>query len=135
MPAMVANAQLVTLLGGTLDGLLLAFALADQIRLLRNNLEQRVRERTLALTLSNDALLTAKEHAEVVSRHRIDFLRHEPRHPHAAGRRDRHAEVRPARPVVKGRTQEYLRIGLQNGESLLAILNDILDFSKIDAAS
>jgi CheY-like chemotaxis protein len=34
---------------------------------------------------------------------------------------------------VRGRTEEYLRIGLQNSESLLAILNDILDFSKIDA--
>jgi signal transduction histidine kinase len=63
----VANAQLFTLLGGTLDGVLLAFALADQIRLLRNNLEQRVNERTAELT-------EAKEHAEVVSRHRIDFL-------------------------------------------------------------
>jgi hypothetical protein len=53
MPAMVANAQLVTLLGGTLDGLLLAFALADQIRLLRNNLNSACAS-ALALTLSNE---------------------------------------------------------------------------------
>ena len=134
MPAMVANAQLVTLLGGTLDGLLLAFALADQIRLLRNNLEQRVRERTLALTLSNDALLTAKEHAEVVSRHRIDFLSamsHDIRTPLAGVIGMLKFALRDQ--SVKGRTQEYLRIGLHNGESLLTILNDILDFSKIDA--
>jgi signal transduction histidine kinase/DNA-binding NarL/FixJ family response regulator len=127
IPALVSNAQLFTLLGGTLDGVLLAFALADQIRLLRNNLEQRVKERTAELT-------EAKEHAEVVSRHRIDFLSamsHDIRTPLAGvigmikfAMRDQ---------TVRGRTEEYLRIGLQNSESLLAILNDILDFSKIDA--
>ncbi|NYE59695.1 signal transduction histidine kinase/DNA-binding response OmpR family regulator [Duganella sp. 1224] len=127
IPALVSNAQLFTLLGGTLDGVLLAFALADQIRLLRNNLEQRVNERTAELT-------EAKEHAEVVSRHRIDFLSamsHDIRTPLAGvigmikfAMRDQ---------SVRGRTEEYLRIGLQNSEALLAILNDILDFSKIDA--
>ncbi|KQQ36157.1 histidine kinase [Duganella sp. Leaf126] len=127
IPALVSNAQLFTLLGGTLDGILLAFALADQIRLLRNSLEQRVLERTAELT-------EAKEHAEVVSRHRIDFLSamsHDIRTPLAGvigmikfAMRDQ---------SVRGRTGEYLRIGLQNSESLLAILNDILDFSKIDA--
>ncbi|PJD00394.1 histidine kinase [Janthinobacterium sp. BJB1] len=134
MPALVANAQLVALLGGTMDGLLLAFALADQIRLLRNNLEQRVSERTLALTLSNEALLKAKEHAEVVSRHRIEFLSamsHDIRTPLAGVIGMLQFALRDQ--SVKGRTQEYLRIGLHNGVSLLTILNDILDFSKIDA--
>ena len=134
IPAVVANAQLLTLLGGTLDGLLLAFALADQIRLLRNNLEQRVQERTQELTLSNEALLAAKEHAEVVSRHRIDFLSamsHDIRTPLAGVIGMLKFALRDQ--SVRGPTQEYLRIGLHNGVSLLTILNDILDFSKIDA--
>ena len=133
-PAMVANAQLLTLLGGTLDGLLLAFALAEQIRLLRNHLERRVQERTQALTHSNAALLSAKTQAEVVSRHRIDFLSamsHDIRTPLAGVIGMLKFALRDQ--TVRGRTQEYLRIGLHNGESLLTILNDILDFSKIDA--
>ncbi|MGK5027647.1 7TM diverse intracellular signaling domain-containing protein [Janthinobacterium sp. RB2R34] len=133
-PALVSNAQLLTLLGGTLDGLLLAFALAEQIRLLRNHLEQRVQERTQALTHSNEALLAAKTHAEVVSRHRIDFLSamsHDIRTPLAGVIGMLKFALRDQ--TVRGRTQEYLRIGLHNSVSLLTILNDILDFSKIDA--
>ncbi|CDG82508.1 7TM diverse intracellular signaling domain-containing protein [Janthinobacterium agaricidamnosum] len=133
-PALVDNAQLLTLLGGTLDGLLLAFALADQIRVLRNHLEQRVRERTVELTHTNDKLTLAKEHAEVVSRHRIDFLSamsHDIRTPLAGVIGMLKFALRDQ--SVRGRTEEYLRIGLHNSESLLAILNDILDFSKIDA--
>ena len=127
IPALVHNAQLFTLLGGTLDGVLLAFALADQIRLLRNHLEQRVQERTAELS-------EAKEHAEIVSRHRIDFLSamsHDIRTPLAGVIGMIKFALRDQ--SVRGRTEEYLRIGLQNSEALLAILNDILDFSKIDA--
>jgi signal transduction histidine kinase/DNA-binding NarL/FixJ family response regulator/HPt (histidine-containing phosphotransfer) domain-containing protein len=127
IPAVVQNAQLFTLIGGTLDGILLAFALADHIRLLRNNLEQRVRERTAELS-------EAKEHAEIVSRHRIDFLSamsHDIRTPLAGVIGMLKFALRDQ--SVRGRTEEYLRIGLQNSEALLAILNDILDFSKIDA--
>jgi signal transduction histidine kinase/CheY-like chemotaxis protein len=134
MASMKGNAQVLTLLGGTLDALLLAFALADQIRILRDRMEQNVDRRTKELLRANEALTIAKEHAEVVSRHRIDFLSamsHDIRTPLAGvigmlklGLRD---------TAVRGRTEEYLRIGLRNGESLLSILNDILDFSKIDA--
>ncbi|WLI91573.1 ATP-binding protein [Massilia sp. R2A-15] len=128
------NTPLLSLVGGTVDALLLAFALADQIRILRDKMEQSVATRTQELLRANAELTVAKEHAEVVSRHRIDFLSamsHDIRTPLAGvigmlklGLRD---------SAVQGRTGEYLRIGLHNSESLLAILNDILDFSKIDA--
>ena len=134
MHTLEVNMQLLTLLGGTLDALLLAFALADQIRLLSSSMEQNVTRRTQELVSANAALTIAKERAEVISRHRIDFLSamsHDIRTPLAGvigmlklGLRD---------DAVQGRTAEYLRIGLRNGESLLVILNDILDFSKIDA--
>ncbi|MDB5962486.1 MAG: histidine kinase [Massilia sp.] len=128
------NMPILALVGGTVDALLLAFALADQIRLLSDQMEQKVAARTDELLKANVALTTAKEHAEVVSRHRIDFLSamsHDIRTPMAGvigmlklGLRD---------PAVRGRTAEYLHIGLRSGESLLVILNDILDYSKIDA--
>ncbi|WP_426194026.1 ATP-binding protein [Massilia sp. DWR3-1-1] len=128
------NMQILVLVGGTVDALLLAFALADQIRLLSDSMEQKVAARTDELLRANAALTTAKEHAEVVSRHRIDFLSamsHDIRTPMAGvigmlklGLRDE---------AVRGRTADYLRIGLRSGESLLVILNDILDYSKIDA--
>ena len=134
MQTLKVNMPMLTLVGGTLDALLLAFALADQIRLLSSRMEQNVARRTQELVSANDALTIAKERAEVISRHRIDFLSamsHDIRTPLAGvigmlklGLRD---------DAVQGRTAEYLRIGLRNGESLLVILNDILDFSKIDA--
>ncbi|MFL6706882.1 MAG: 7TM diverse intracellular signaling domain-containing protein [Massilia sp.] len=134
LPPVDFNVPLLVLVGGTVDAVLLAFALADQIRLLGDSMEAQVAARTNDLLRANAALTAAKEHAEVVSRHRIDFLSamsHDIRTPMAGiigmlklGLRD---------PAVQGRTEEYLRIGLRSGESLLVILNDILDYSKIDA--
>ena len=132
--ALEGNAQVLTMIGGTIDALLLAFALADQIRLLRDRMEQIVDRRTQALRRANEALTIAKEHAEVVSRHRIDFLSamsHDIRTPLAGVIGMLKLSLRD--PAVPARTAQYMRIGLRNGESLLDILNDILDFSKIDA--
>ncbi|WP_426114506.1 7TM diverse intracellular signaling domain-containing protein [Massilia sp. PWRC2] len=134
LPAADYNMPMLVLVGGTVDALLLAFALAAQIRLLGDQMELTVAARTDELVKANLALTRAKEHAEVVSRHRIDFLSamsHDIRTPMAGvigmlklGLRD---------PAVRGETADYLRIGLRSGESLLVILNDILDYSKIDA--
>ena len=133
-PAGEYNMPVLVLVGGTVDALLLAFALADQIRVLGDQMEQKVAARTDELLQANVAMAAAKEHAEVISRHRIDFLSamsHDIRTPMAGvigmlklGLRDE---------AVRGRTADYLRIGLRSGESLLVILNDILDYSKIDA--
>ena len=134
VPAADINMPLLVLVGGTVDALLLAFALADQIRLLSNRMEQQVAARTDDLLKANVALTTAKEHAEVVSRHRIDFLSamsHDIRTPMAGVIGMLKLALRD--PAVRGRTADYLRIGLRSGESLLVILNDILDYSKIDA--
>lgn len=58
MPDPVRNTELLTLLGGTLDGLLLAFALADQLRLLmRDNISHIVQLRR-ALHLAGTDTLT-----------------------------------------------------------------------------
>ena len=127
IPALVDNSQLFTLLGGTLDGILLAFALADQIRLLRDNLEQRVQERTVQLT-------EAKEHAEVVSRHRIDFLSamsHDIRTPLAGviGMLKFALRARPSAAAPANTCASACR----TAKRCWPILNDILDFSKIDA--
>ena len=132
--ALEGNAQLLTMVGGTIDALLLAFALADQIRLLRDKMEQIVERRTQELRRTNEALTIAKKHAEVVSRHRIDFLSamsHAIRTPLAGVIGMLKLSLRDT--AVREHTAQYLRIGLRNGESLLDILNDILDFSKIDA--
>lgn len=134
LPAGDDNMPLLVLVGGTVDALLLAFALADQIRLLSDQMEQQVAARTDELLKANVALTTAKEHAEVVSRHRIDFLSamsHDIRTPMAGVIGMLKLALRD--PAVRGRTADYLRIGLRSGESLLVILNDILDYSKIDA--
>src|SRR5450830_1632907 len=74
LPPIDANVPLLVLVGGTVDALMLAFALADEIRLLSGRMEQQVATRTDDLVRANTALTAAKEHAEVVSRHRIDFL-------------------------------------------------------------
>ena len=134
LPAGDDNMPILVLVGGTVDALLLAFALADQIRLLSDQMEQQVAARTEELLTANVALTTAKEHAEVVSRHRIDFLSamsHDIRTPMAGVIGMLKLALRD--PAVRGRTADYLRIGLRSGESLLVILNDILDYSKIDA--
>ncbi|MFC4638700.1 7TM diverse intracellular signaling domain-containing protein [Deinococcus hohokamensis] len=58
MPDPVANSELLTLLGGTLDGVLLAFALADQIRLLMRENATHIGELQRALHLAGTDSLT-----------------------------------------------------------------------------
>lgn len=69
LPDVAANTELLTLLGGTLDGLLLAFALADRIRVLQQ-------ERGLALQAATDALRLAQTDALTGIGNRYAFDRH-----------------------------------------------------------
>lgn len=58
LPDLVENSELFTLLGGTLDGLLLAFALADRIRLLMRDNETYIARLQEALHLAGTDGLT-----------------------------------------------------------------------------
>ena len=67
MPDLVRNSELLTLLGGTLDAILLAFALADKIRVLSE-------EKDKALEHSNEMLAVARtDHlTRIANRHAFD---------------------------------------------------------------
>jgi CheY-like chemotaxis protein/HPt (histidine-containing phosphotransfer) domain-containing protein len=72
----------------------------------------------------------------LAEQHRLDFLSavsHDIRTPLAGVLGMLQFALRD--PSLRPQTQEYLRIGLENGDAMLAILNDILDYSKIDAGT
>ena len=69
MPDLVRNSELLTLLGGTLDAILLAFALADKIRLLSNEKEAALQHSNTMLALASTDHLTG-----VSNRHAFDQL-------------------------------------------------------------
>lgn len=119
----------------------------SQLRRSRDELEQRVKERTSELMLTNQALegevqvrrqteeqlILAKDAAEAASRAKSDFLA------------NMSHEIRTPINGILGMTEvtlttgldeeqrEYLEIVKMSADSLLGIVNDILDFSKIEA--
>ncbi len=68
IPDLIENADLFTLLGGTLDGLLLAFALAERIRELQRERDASLARVTQALALANTDSMTG-----IGNRHAFDF--------------------------------------------------------------
>jgi len=67
IPDLVRNAELLTLLGGTLDAILLAFALADKIRVLSEDKDHALLELNKMLAVSRTDHLTG-----IANRHAFD---------------------------------------------------------------
>jgi diguanylate cyclase (GGDEF)-like protein len=67
IPDLVKNSELLTLLGGTLDGILLAFALADKIRILSDEKDQALKRFRNMLALARTDHLTG-----IANRHAFD---------------------------------------------------------------
>jgi signal transduction histidine kinase/DNA-binding response OmpR family regulator len=121
VPDLVDNSELITLLCGTLDGLLLALALGDQIRLLSEEKN---------LSLQRQAI------AEAASRAKSDFLTsisHELRTPLNGILGFTQLLQKPGPDPLPPSHQDYLSSIYRCGDYLLTLINDLLDIPKIEA--
>lgn len=135
------NTYLYALIGVTMDALLLAFALADKVRLvhqshnqLASNLEQKVALRTEALGQANTAmehLIEELQNANSAKNHFLANMSHEIRTPLTSiiG----YTESILQGDVAQTEQDRILGVISENSQHLLHIINDILDISKIEA--
>lgn len=130
-----ANFYLYGLIGTTLDALLLAFAVADKLRLinkqnfdLSQNLELKVKERTTALEVLTEEL---KDANQAKSRF-LANMSHEIRTPMTSilGYID---TLNSDDTLTPDEQKHGLSVIQKNSRHLLSLINDILDVSKIEA--
>jgi signal transduction histidine kinase/DNA-binding NarL/FixJ family response regulator len=141
LPGLNVNIYLLGLVGNCLDALLLAFALAVQVRLLNKRnielttqLEQTVNERTKELKATNFQLQQSNSELVEASNAKGWFLAnmsHEIRTPLTSiiG----YADAILLGDIDKSEQPRVTRIICDNGNHLLNVINDILDISKIEA--
>jgi signal transduction histidine kinase/DNA-binding response OmpR family regulator len=141
LPGLNVNIYLLGLIGNSLDSLLLAFALAAQVRLLTlqnieltASLENTVQERTFELRKANYQLEQTNSDLIEASNTKGQFLAtmsHEIRTPLTSiiG----YANGILLGDIDKAEQERVTKIIAENGNHLLSVINDILDISKIEA--
>ncbi len=141
LPGLNVNIYLLGLIGNCLDSLLLAFALAAQVRLLTlqnieltATLENTVQERTTELRKANSQLEQTNNNLIEASNAKGRFLAtmsHEIRTPLTSiiG----YADGILLGDIDKAEQERVIKIIAENGNHLLSVINDILDISKIEA--
>lgn len=141
LPGLNVNIYLLGLIGNCLDSLLLAFALAAQLRVLtlknielNANLESKVAKRTIELREANSKLEKTNSDLFEANNAKGRFLAtmsHEIRTPLTSiiG----YADGILAGDIDKAEQERVTKIIAENGNHLLNVINDILDISKIDA--
>lgn len=141
VPDFLPNSELATLMGGTLDGILLAFAMADRVKLINEKnrkltaeLESKVKNRTKALQEANTALEHLIDELREANETKNRFLAnmsHEIRTPLTS-------VIGFSQALSRGEVEQEeqfqaLQAITDNGEHLLQVINDILDLNKIEA--
>ena len=141
LPGVEINVYLLSQLGNSLDSLLLAFALAEKVRLLNeqnrtltNELEERVKRRTEELSGANDKLeklISELRDADDAKNVFLANMSHEIRTPLTA-------IIGYADGMLKGdippdEFKNSIGVISQNGNHLVSIISDILDLSKVEA--
>jgi signal transduction histidine kinase/CheY-like chemotaxis protein len=141
LPGLNVNIYLLGLIGNSLYSLLLAFALAAQLRLLTlqniqltATLENTVQERTTELRKANYQLEQTNSDLIEASNAKGRFLAtmsHEIRTPltFIIG----YADGILLGDIDKAEQERVTKIIAENGNHLLSVINDILDISKIEA--